>query len=108
MAVNFFMTCQAPQASVAREQGAAGPLGQSQSEGVGQRQRRDGSAITGGLNDAGAVEIDDLEAHGQEAVAAEGLQLEVIQKVRDAELQAQRESRGKEGPAFEVDKNRRV
>ena len=94
-----------PESGIAGKQGAAGLVREGQCEGVGQRESRDSLAILCRLADSRAVEVEDLEAHGSQVIAAVRLQLEPVKEIGNAELEAQGEGCGVERATFEVDKH---
>ena len=81
---------------------------QGQREGVGQRESRDSLTIPRRPDDAFAIEVEDLEAHGAEAIAAVGFQLVPVQQIGDAEFEAQSEGCGEEGATFKIDEHGRI
>ena len=108
MADHLFAAGKPPESGIAGKQGAAGLVREGQCEGVGQRESGDSLAILCRLADSRAVEVEDLEAHGAQVIAAVWLQLEPVKEIGNAEFEAQGEGCGVERATFEVDEHGRV
>ena len=108
VANDLFVGGKPTETGIAREQRAAGSVGQGQREGIGQRESGDSPVIRDCPGNRGTVELDDSETHGEQALAAVRFQLAPVEQIGHPELEAQGEGRGEEGTPFEVDEHGRV